>query len=72
MKEKLSKVIEENISKKERKKLRIVKKILKEWMKKKKIEKRGVKKLLEIMRKIGGWKVMEGEEWKEGKLEWSK
>jgi hypothetical protein len=41
-------------------------------MKKKKIEKRGVKKLLEIMRKIGGWKVMEGEEWKEGKLEWSK
>lgn len=70
LQEQLRTVIEEPISEQDRKPFRLVKNLFRACMNKTHIESSGFTPLLDILRQLGGWPVLDGDNWDAGKFDW--
>ncbi|KAK0074956.1 hypothetical protein PV325_007594 [Microctonus aethiopoides] len=68
--EQLKKSIGEPIMPDDTKPIKLVKNLYKSCMDKKAIEDQGVEPLLKILKKLGGWPVLEGDKWDENNFNW--
>lgn len=65
-------MIEEPIDPQEPKPFQLTKKLYRACMNKTLIEKDGLKTIRGILRQLGGWPVLEGDEWDAGDFDWRK